>query len=296
MPPLSAVKFSSGPLTLMKMKPKKILIVGLGLMGASLAAALRRQNPLVKIAAVSRNRAALALALKKKWIHEGSQELEKVINGVDFAVLCTPVDVEAAQLARIDRAARQPLVVTDVGSVKGALCSQLSRKKFKYVSFIPAHPMVGSHEQGAKAARENLYTGGLVFVIQAPRQSRQALEAVRGFWTSLGMKLVSLTASRHDAIVADISHLPHAAAACLVSSVSAAHLPFAASGFRDTTRVAAAHPSVWEPIFLANAREVDLALGRFEKHIKTLRKLIRSKDSKGLRHKLLFSSRRRQEI
>lgn len=280
----------------MKTKPEKILIVGLGLMGASLAAALRRQNPRLKVAAVSRNRSALTLALKKRWIDEGSANLEKVIGGVDFAVLCTPVDVEAAQLVRIDRAARQPLVVTDVGSVKGALTSQLARKKFKHLSFIPAHPMVGSHEQGAQAARENLYAGGLVFLIKLPKQSARVFNSVQAFWASLGMKIVTVTAARHDAIVADISHLPHAAAACLVSSVAGAHLPFAASGFRDTTRVAAAHPSVWEPIFLANAREVDLALGRFEKHIKTLRVLIRSKDSKGLRRKLLFSSRRRQEI
>lgn len=280
----------------MKTKPEKILIVGLGLMGASLAAALRRRNPRTKIAAVSRNRSALALALKKRWIDESSPDLAKVIHGVDFAVLCTPVDVEAAQLARIDRAAQRSLVVTDVGSVKGALSSQLSRRKFRHLTFVPAHPMVGSHEQGAQAARENLYAGGLVFIIKSAKQNARAFKLVQAFWTSLGMKPVVLSAARHDAIVADISHLPHAAAACLVSAVESRHLPFAASGFRDTTRVAAAHPSVWEPIFLANARQVDLALGRFEKHIKTLRVLIRSKDSKGLRRKLLFSSRRRQEI
>lgn len=275
---------------------QKILITGLGLMGASLALALRKHYPRVRLAALSRNTKALAMARKKGWIDEGSPRIEDLIEGVTLAVLCTPVDVEASQLELLDRAAQGPILVTDVGSVKGELEAFIKKRRFKHLTVVPAHPMVGSHEQGASAARSGLYEGGLAFVIRRKGIPAAALKDVCLFWSSLQMRVSVMDARRHDAIVAQISHLPHAAAACLMHAVDTAVLPFAASGFRDTTRVAAAHPSVWEPIFMANAGPVDKALASFEKEIRIIRKMIRSKDSKALRRRLMFSSRRRQEI
>ncbi len=265
-------------------------------MGGSLAASLRRKLPQCKIAAVSRNPKALAHALRKGWIHEGGSDLRAVIKGADLAVICTPVDTEKGFLQALDRAAEKPLWVTDVGSVKGELVRWAQKTRFRKISFIPAHPMVGSHEQGVQAASAHLYDNGLVFLIKAPGQNRKAFLKVQSFWKLLTSRIVNTTAGQHDVIVGDISHLPHAAAFCLVAAADPKHFPYAASGFKDTTRVAAAPPAIWEPIFLANSKVLDRLLGRYEKEIGTLRKMVRSKNSKALRRKLLLSSRRRQEI
>ncbi|MBU3759053.1 MAG: prephenate dehydrogenase/arogenate dehydrogenase family protein, partial [Candidatus Omnitrophica bacterium] len=270
----------------MKKNSQKILIMGLGLMGASLALAVRKRWPAARIAAVSRNTQALREAQKKGWIDEGSPRVEDAAQGVDFAVICTPVNAEAAQLQALDQAALGPILVTDVGSVKGELSRFLKKARFKNLSVIPAHPMVGSHEQGASAAREGLYAKGNVFLITERGQNAEARKRVSDFWRSLGMKVFPTDARRHDRLVAQISHLPHALAASLVNCVSAEALPFAASGFRDTTRIAAAHPSVWEPIFSANRSEVDRALRSFEKEIANIRKMIRSRKSMPLQTRL----------
>ena len=280
----------------MKDSAKKIVIIGLGLMGGSLAAALRQKLPHCRIAAVTRNKKALSYALRKGWIHEGCSDLETALVGADLAVLCTPVDTEIEFLKAIDRAAHKPLCVTDVGSVKGELLSQTNKAKFRRISFVPAHPMVGSHEQGIQAASAHLYNNGLVFLIRTSGQSKKAFLKVQSFWKVLTPRIVTVKAEQHDAIVGDISHLPHAAAFCLMAAADPRHFAYAASGFKDTTRVAAAPPTIWEPIFLANSKVLDRLLGRYEKEIRAFRKMVRSKNSKALRRKLLLSSRRRQEI
>ena len=280
----------------MKKIPQKVLILGLGLMGGSLAAALKRKFPKVKIAAVSRSRQALVFARRRGWIDEGSAELSESLCLADLAVLCTPVDTEAAQLSKLEKLSEQPLLVTDVGSVKHSLSQWVLRQKFRKIRFVGAHPMVGSHEQGVKASRENLYQGGLVFLVHSADQKKTDFLTVKNFWKSLGMHPSVVSSEVHDAIVGDISHLPHAAAVCLMNSVAAGSLKFAATGFRDTTRVSAGHPSIWIPIFLENSKVIDRALGTFEKEIRSFRKVIRSKDSKRVQEKLFLASQKRQEI
>ncbi|MFA7002300.1 MAG: prephenate dehydrogenase/arogenate dehydrogenase family protein, partial [Candidatus Omnitrophota bacterium] len=126
-------------------RPQTVAIIGLGLMGGSLAAAVRRKIPKVRVLGISRNRAALRDALRKGWVHEAARTLEAGIPRADFVVLCTPVDTLRASLAKIDRWAKKGTVVTDVGSVKGDVLRWTPKTGFRNIRFIGAHPMAGSH-------------------------------------------------------------------------------------------------------------------------------------------------------
>ena len=135
---------------------KKIAIVGLGLMGGSLAAVCRKKFPKSRVVGITRRRSAIRGAIRKKWIHEGSTDLKRGIADADLIVLCTPIDTLPGLLEKVDRAAKPGAVVTDVGSFKSNIVRQIRKKNWKRIRFISAHPMMGSHEKGFSAARTNL--------------------------------------------------------------------------------------------------------------------------------------------
>lgn len=268
-------------------------IVGLGLMGGSLAAACRRHFPASRIIGISRSPLAVREAVSKKWIHAGGSDLKNLIPACDLIVLCTPVDTLKPLLKKIDSFAKPGAVVTDVGSVKGEICNWAAKQRFMSVSFVGAHPMAGSHNRGIEAASPQLYEGQLTFLIKA---KGTAYENVKSFWSKISGRVIEINAALHDKITAEISHLPHAVAACLVRSASPRTLPFAAKGFLDSTRIAQADSSVWVPIFLANRPEVLKALSGFEKNIKTFKKALSAGQSLQMEAFLKRTSRIRQSI
>lgn len=259
---------------------KKIAIIGLGLMGGSLAAACRKQFPKARVVGITRDRKALAFALRKKWIHEGTHDILKGARGVDAAVLCVPVDVYLTIMKKLDRVAASHALVMDVGSVKGEIQKNVERKNWKRLSFVGTHPMVGSHERGIGAASPKLYGQGTVILTRTKKTCPRSYKTAKKFWGRIAGKTVCLSPEVHDKLIAEISHLPHAVAVCLVHLASPQALPLAAAGFRDTTRVAASSSSVWKPIFEANKRQMLTHLKRFEKELKRFRKnLCRGKAS-----------------
>lgn len=277
-------------------EPRTIAIVGLGFMGSSLAAACRQKFPQSRIVGISRSLSARKIALRKKWVHRAAQDLKQGVTETDFVVICTPVDTLKKMLVAIDRYARSGTIVTDVGSVKGEIVRWAAKKKFRRIQFVGAHPMAGSHAQGIGAACENLYENSFTFVIRAPGVSRQTLAWVKSFWRRLSGRVIETTAEKHDLIVSQISHLPHALAVCLMLCVSPESLRFAAQGFRDTTRIAQGHPSVWGPIFSANRKKIYASLTRFEKVIQQFKKALKGKQDALLLRMLHKAARIRREI
>jgi len=255
------------------MGPKKIAIVGLGLMGGSLAVACRRKFPRTTIIGISRNRQALAKAKKKRWIHEGTIHLQEGVAEVDFIVLCTPIDTFTTYMKVLDKCVRPGTIVTDVGSAKYRIMHQIEKRKWKRVQLVSAHPMVGSHRRGIQAVVPRLYDQGLTFLIKSKGMSPKAYRVVKAFWCKISAKVVEVSALEHDQIVSEISHLPHIVAMCLVLAIPKRSLTFASSGFRDATRLALGSPSVWMPILQANQSEISEAIRRFQGKMSSLRKL-----------------------
>ena len=286
------------------MKPnntfKTITIIGLGLMGGSLAAACRKKFPRAKITGVSRSLGALKQAKRLGWIHEGTGDLAAGIKQADLAILATPVDTLARLLLQIESARRPPalrgLLVTDVGSIKGDLQAWADRRRWKNISFVGAHPMTGSHERGIAAASAGIYDHGFTFIVRGRSAKPAAYRAVLQFWKKISPKVVEISAKAHDRITSDISHLPHAVAMSLVLSVKAGSLKFAASGFRDTTRIALGDASIWAPILAGNRKALAESLAGFEKSLARVRAAISSKDRQNLAKLIGEAARRRRQI
>lgn len=252
---------------------REISIVGLGLMGGSLAAACRKKFPSSKVIGISRSRQALTRAKNKKWVHEVSSEVTRVSQS-DLVVLATPVNTFASVISQIAPITKKGLIFTDVGSVKGEVIHWFEERNFPNIEFVGAHPMVGSHERGIEFCRKDLYEGGLVFLTPAKETSPKSTRLVQSFWKKLSKKVVTINAEVHDEIVSQISHLPHAIAMCLMNSVSSQELGFSASGFRDTTRIAQGGGSIWGPIFLANRKALLKSLDQYEKVLEDFRSFL----------------------
>lgn len=278
------------------MKIQKIAILGLGLMGASLAQACRKAFPRSKIIGISRDSSVLRLALRKKWIHESFQDPKLGVGSADLIILCTPIQTFSDYLRIINRFGKPGVLVTDVGSLKVPVEKFLKKADFSRLSFVGSHPMVGSHERGMKAAREDLYRYGLVFVTQSKKTPSKSMQVIQGFWKQLEMKVMEIRAEEHDRIMSEISHLPHALAVCLVLASSQKNLCFSGPGFRDTTRIAQGHPSIWTPILMGNKKNLLRDLGAFETQIKKFKKIMIKDDQRKLAVILDHARRKRAQI
>ena len=279
-----------------KLKYKKIAIIGLGLMGGSLAAACRRKFPKSRIIGISRSHEALALARKKKWVHEATRDVMLGVRGADLIVLCTPVDVFLSYLKAIDRVCAKGALVMDVGSVKASVLREVNARKWKNLSFVGCHPMVGSHRRGIQAVDPKLYQGGLVLLTRDRKTCAFGYKMARKFWSKFSSKIVELTPEMHDKLVGEVSHLPHAIATCLMHAVSVPALKVASTGFRDTTRIAASASSIWQPIFTSNRKVMLSVLDRFARELRIFKGLLRARDPKKLVRFLDQAQRKRKTL
>ncbi len=292
-------------LKLLRSDPRSITIVGLGLIGGSLAAASRKKFPHARIIGVTRNAHALAKAKKRGWIHEGYRNLDDAFTqkesgpGSDpfcLVVLCTPVNTLKDFLLRIDRVAPRGTIVTDAGSVKGFLVRWADARKWNRIQFVGAHPMAGSHEQGIDAAKPDLFARALTFITPGRRTQRPALRSAVGFWKKICAKSLVVSAETHDRLTAQISHVPHLLASILVESVSSKSLQVAASGFLDTTRIAKSDSGLWTPIFLENRKEIGRALKKIESNLKRLEYMLKTGKAGHLRAFLTRAKQRRSGL
>ena len=280
----------------MASKRPTFLIIGLGLIGGSLALALRKRFPNTRVLGVSREERKIALAKKRKLIQDGSTVLSKMVPSADLIFVCSPVDTIPKIISAIDRWAKPGTIVTDVGSTKEEIVRAVDSKRLKRVHFVGSHPLAGSHLTGIGHARADLFKGSFVFVTPTSRTNRQALRAVSSLWKKLGTSVCVLSPKQHDQIVSQISHLPHAVASLLVQSVDSKSLRFSGSGFRDTTRIAQGDPRLWTPIFLSNKTNLIRDLRRLKQAMETLLSTLKKRTPTSLTHFLKAASSKRAKI
>lgn len=277
------------------MKQRVFVIIGLGLIGGSLAAAIRRRFRSAVVRAVSRNPGKLALAKKKRFIHEGFTQLARALRGADLVLICSPVDIIPQLLSEINRCAQSGTIVTDVGSTKCEIVHWADQQHFQNIQFVGSHPFAGSHRAGFEYARTDLFDGAIVFVTPTKKSRQRAVRIVSSFWKRLRTSVRILSPKTHDRIVSQVSHLPHAVASLLISIVSPASFRYGAGGFLDTTRIAQGDARLWAPIFLANRANLIRDLSRFEKALRYLKHLLKRKSIESIRHLLALASRRRSK-
>jgi prephenate dehydrogenase len=257
---------------------RRLAIVGLGLLGGSVAKAARAETLAQEIVAVGRRRERLEPALADGAVDRITTDLAEGVTGADFCVLATPVATLAAQLPAVWRAAADDAVITDVGSTKTAIVSAAAAlAATRPLAFVGSHPMAGSEQSGYRVARRDLFQGATVIVTPTETTAPDALKRVSGFWEALGGRVVTFDPVAHDRAVAAISHLPHLVADALVDAVARLDpraFEVAARGFKDTTRIAASDPRVWREIFQENRPALGQALGAFRTALDALERLI----------------------
>lgn len=231
-----------------------IVVVGVGLIGGSIARALKTRGLARKITGLGRNRERLRAAQDAGLIDAVATSVTELAT-FTLAVVCTPVDRIADDIRALQSVAGGSALITDAGSVKARICREFSSSPSGTAMFIGSHPMAGSEQGGWEHASAQLFEGRICAITPAGHPE-PVVQSIERFWSSLGMGIIRLAPEQHDRIVALTSHLPHATAAAVASLLTPEARPLAATGFRDTTRVASGDPTLWTSILINNREAV----------------------------------------
>jgi prephenate dehydrogenase len=280
---------------------ERMTIAGVGLIGGSLALAAKRAGLVGEVIGIGRTAANLAVAQKRGIVDRIAAE-PKEAGDVDLIVLAAPVGSCAALADRLGPHARAGTVVTDVGSVKAMLVDTLEAVWPEPARVVGAHPIAGSEESGAGAARADLFEGRLCILTPTERTGLPARGLVRTLWEGVGARVEEMSPKVHDAILARVSHLPHVVAYALLRALGARRegernvLDYAGQGFLDSTRIAASPPEIWRDIALANRDALRAALNEFRAALEDLSTLIDANDDLGLQRALAAAADARRAL
>ncbi|MEI8362275.1 MAG: prephenate dehydrogenase/arogenate dehydrogenase family protein [Betaproteobacteria bacterium] len=270
---------------------KKLVIFGVGLIGGSVALALKKAsgtNPALQIVGVGRSSTSLQAALELGVIDLASSDIATALKDADMVLIATPVAQTSAILQSIKPHLNASTVITDAGSTKGDVlrcADEILGAQFN--QFIGGHPIAGAERSGVTAAKADLYLNKNVVLTPTPTTSKQAILTATQLWQACGANVSEMPAAMHDSIFAAVSHLPHLLAFALVDDIAsrpnAAELfGFAASGFRDFTRIAGSHPEMWRDITLANKNALLSELTAYQTELATVKTLLENEDGAGL--------------
>jgi prephenate dehydrogenase len=274
----------------------RLTVVGLGLLGGSVARAARARRVAGEIVAVGRTAAALGRARAAGVVDTATHDLAAGVRDADLVVLCTPVGTLPGLVGTAWPHLAPGAVLTDVGSVKGPVVAAAEACPPGSGAFVGSHPMAGSEHSGFEASQADLFEGRLVLVTSTPRTPPAALARVAAFWEALGSQVRELSPEAHDRSVAAISHLPHLAAYGLVAAADEDALSLAASGFQDTTRIAASAEALWTDIFRENREALLAALGDYRAVLEQWGGLIRAGEWEALESALGRARERREKL
>lgn len=255
---------------------KKVAIVGVGLIGGSLALAMKKKKLASRIVGVSRHKNTILLSKKIHAIDAGSCDIN-IIKGADLVILATPVNTILNLAPKIQKIIKKDCIVTDVGSTKEAIVSRL-RKIFP--NYVGSHPLAGSEKRGIINACSDIFKGSLCILTPARNTDKKAQRKIERLWQEIGAKVVFLTPSSHDKILSFVSHLPHIVAFSLIGIISPKFLKFASNGLKDTTRIAASDAELWGDIFLSNQKNISKAIKLFQGNLSKIKSAIDNKDKR----------------
>jgi prephenate dehydrogenase len=279
-----------------------VTIIGVGLIGGSLAKVLKTKNLAGRITGAGRSRKTLEEALKLGVIDAIGNDAKRAVENADLVVLASPVAAFSQIIRDIAPFLKKGAVLTDVGSVKGALIKTVEETLSSSVHFVPAHPIAGREKSGVTASSDTLFRGKRCILTPTARTDRTALDAVRDLWTAAGAEVSLMDADLHDRVFAAVSHLPHIAAFAMMSAVSGLntgtedYLQFSGAGFRDFTRIAASSPEMWRDICLMNKENIIEMLDRYLLSLNKFKQDIAAEDGKRLEEHLVVASNVRRGL
>jgi prephenate dehydrogenase len=269
------------------MQDKKIAIIGLGLIGGSIAKALKDRLNITCITAVDNNESSIRQAIEEGYIQEGSTELNDSVYNSDIIFLCTPVKYTLEYLSLLYGNVKENCILTDTASTKKEIISYINSLD-NPPCFVGGHPMAGTEKAGFASSFSHLFENAYYILSPSKNSSKEAFELLTEIIKGIGAIPIKLDAKDHDIITATISHVPHVIASALVNLVRQSDSPerkmqvLAAGGFKDITRIASSNPQIWESIILSNRQEVKETLNKLVKTISTFIEYIDNNNSSNI--------------
>jgi cyclohexadieny/prephenate dehydrogenase len=239
-----------------------LAIVGVGLIGGSIGMAARQRGLARRVLGVGWRQSTLNLAQDLGAIHEGYLQLAPAVAAADLVVFCTPVQVIAAQVKEAAAHYRAGALLTDAGSTKSLIVSEVDGRLPSGVHFVGSHPLAGSEKRGPEYADPLLFQDRVTVITPTPTTDAEAADRVEQFWQALGAQVRRMSPEEHDRALALTSHAPHLLASALSGTLPADLFSLTATGFRDATRIAAGDPELWAGILLQNRQAIQEALSR----------------------------------
>ena len=260
---------------------KQMTILGVGLIGASLAQSCRQREVVKTIVGFGRNGDNLQKAQELNIIDSGSTDLKTAVEGSDLIVLCTPVSVLADRVREMIPFLQEGCIITDAGSVKGGLVEAIDALMPDSIDYVGAHPIAGGEQSGLDASSGDLLTGAKCIITPTAKTRKKALQRITEFWTEVGMQTFAMDAHEHDMVFGALSHLPHVVAYALMNTVANVKtenhgdiLSMSGGGLKDITRIASSDPVMWRDICLENKRPVVKLINQFQEALENIKTLI----------------------
>lgn len=261
---------------------KKITIIGLGLIGGSLALAIKEKKLAKEITGVSRRKSTIDRAIKNKIVDFATLDLKDGVKDSDLVIIAAPVFKIAAIAKSIAPFLRKGAILTDAGSTKRCVVKDIEKAKLKDIYFVGSHPIAGSEKSGIKSANKDLFKGTCCILTKTKNTNPKVIARLKKFWGGLGMRVKVMSPEAHDRLLSNISHLPHAASVSLANSAGKDGLKLAAGGFKDMTRIASGEPELWKDIFFTNRDNLIKDIEVLKKELSKMQMALKNSDESGL--------------
>jgi len=269
---------------------KHLVVIGTGLIGGSLALALKKSGMVARVTGVGRSRDNLELAKTRGIVNDWTHDIAAAVSDADIVLLAVPMTAYESVFAAMADSLPATAIVTDAGSTKQSAIAAARTFLPNSCHFVAGHPIAGTEQSGAAAAFAELFNNHLCILTPQDDTDPQALQTVRAMWKAAGSRVICMRPTEHDDFLAAVSHLPHLAAFALVNAVrkqgNDEHEPFefAAGGFRDFTRIASSSPQMWRDIALCNRQAIMHQLDALQDELTTMKLALQADDGEQLLH------------
>jgi len=282
---------------------KKICIIGCGLIGSSLARAIKKNNLAEKIVSSNRSDAVNKKVIELKIVDDSSSDTKKMADGSDLVVIATPLSSYEDVISKIKNSLKDGVILTDVGSVKENIINLIEKNIPESISWIPSHPIAGTEESGPEAGFSELFQNRWCILTPSKQAKEKDINLLQTFWEKIGSKVDIMEAKQHDYILSITSHIPHLIAYNIVNTSlniqdekESTIVKYSAGGLRDFTRIAASNPIMWRDVFIQNKKNTSKMIDKFIKNLEDLKKAIENEDGKKLEQIFSKTKKIRKDI
>ena len=282
---------------------KKVCIIGCGLIGSSLARAIKKNNLAQKIVSSNRSDVVNKKVIELNIVEDSSSDTKKMVINSDLIILATPLSSYENVIIKIKDSLKSGSILTDVGSVKGNIMNLVEKNLPENVSWIPSHPIAGTEESGPEAGFGELFQNRWCILTPGTNAKTKDINTLKTFWEKIGSKVDTMQAEQHDHILSITSHMPHLIAYNIVNTSLNLQdeketniIKYSAGGLRDFTRIAASNPIMWRDVFIQNKKNTSKMIDKFIKNLEDLKKAIENEDGAKLEQIFIKTKKIRKDI